>query len=144
MHHHCIWRMQSVLSMEEGWFAPSVNPEEHPLWKGYKRIALYPVLSSYVTMQPYWEYQQMLTFMSHSASGKKSIEQCPTTPTSALELLYVLLFPHLVYPCALYYRMLILSQHSSPPSLGAGSNMCSLLWPSNPCSQDEKEKENWP
>ena len=41
-------------------------------------------------MQPYNEYQRMLTFPSALASGKKSMEQvCPSAPwqASALELL---------------------------------------------------------
>jgi len=55
------------------------------------------------------------------ASGKKSIEQLrPSTPrqTSALELLVVYCFRILlVYPCPLYYGMLILSHaHGACPT----------------------------
>ena len=54
------------------------------------------------------------TLLKCLASGKKSIEQLrPSAPrqTSALELLVVYCFHILlVYPCALYYGMLILSR----------------------------------
>jgi len=53
------------------------------------------------------------TLLKCLASGKKSIEQlCPSAPrqTSTLELLVVYCFHILlVYPCALFYGMLILS-----------------------------------
>ena len=77
-----------------------------------------PVLSSYVR-----DHAALLRMSANAdfstplkclASGKKSVEQLrPSTPpqTSALELLVVYCFHILlVYPCALYYGMLILSR----------------------------------
>jgi len=73
--------------------------------------------------------QTFFTPLKCLVSGKKSIEQlCPSTrqQTSALELLVVYCFRVLlVYPCALYYGMLILSRaHGTcpPPLIG----MCVL------------------
>ena len=77
-----------------------------------------PVLSSYVRdhaalprMSANADFSTQLKCL---ASGKKSIEQLrPSAPrqTSALELLVVYCFRILlVYPCALYYGMLILSR----------------------------------
>ena len=89
-----------------------------------------PVLSSYVRdhaalprMSANAEFSTPLKCLP---SGKKSIEQLlPSAPrqTSALELLVVYCFRILlVYPCALYYGMLILSRaHGAcpnPPSPG--------------------------
>ena len=77
-----------------------------------------PVLSSYVRdraalprMSANAEFSTLLKCL---ASGKKSIEQLrPSAPrqTSPLELLEVYCFRiRLVYPCALFYGMLILSR----------------------------------
>jgi len=77
-----------------------------------------PVVSSYVRdhaalprMSANAEFSTPLKCLE---SGKKSIEQLhPSTPwqTSALEMLVVYCFRILlVYPCALYYGMLILSR----------------------------------
>ena len=68
-----------------------------------------PVLSSYVG-----DHADFSTLLKCLASGKKSTEQLrPSAPrqTSALELLVVYCFRILlVYPCALYHGMLILSR----------------------------------
>ena len=88
-----------------------------------------PVLSSYVrdhaALPRMSANADFSTPLKCLVSGKKSIEQLrPSTPwqTSALELLVVYCFRILlVYPCALYYGMLILSRaHGAcpnPPSL---------------------------
>ena len=76
-----------------------------------------PVLSSYVgdhaALPRMSANADFSTLLKCLASGKKSIEQLrPSAPrqTSALELLVVHCFRILrVYPCALYYGMLILS-----------------------------------
>jgi len=77
----------------------------------------------YVTMQPYRECRQMKTFLPLKclASGKTSIEQLRPSAlrqTSALELLVFYGFHILlVYPCPLYYGMLILScAHGACPT----------------------------
>ena len=77
------------------------------------------------------------TLLKCLASGKKSIEQLrPTTPrqTSALELLVVYCFSILlVYPCALYYGMLILSRvHGACPTPLPGSHPGQLTFAYNP------------
>jgi len=77
-----------------------------------------PVLSSYVgdhaALPRMSANADFSTLLKCLASGKKSIEQLrPSAPrqTSALELLEVYCFRILlVYPCALYYGMLILSR----------------------------------
>ena len=77
-----------------------------------------PVLSSYVgdhaALPRMSANVDFPTLLKSLASGKKSIEQLrPSAPlqTSALELLVVRCFCILlVYPCALYYGMLILSR----------------------------------
>jgi len=67
------------------------------------------------------------TLLKCLASGKKSIEQLrPSAPrqTSALELLVVYCFRILlVYPCALYYGMLILSSALGACPTPPGSNL---------------------
>ena len=74
------------------------------------------------------------TLLKCLASGKKSIEQLrPSAPrqTSALELLVVYCFRILlVYPCALYYGMLILSRALGACPTPPGSSMF-LVWKSN-------------
>ena len=84
-----------------------------------------PVLSSYVrdhaALPRMSANADFSTLLKCLASGKKSIEQLrPSAPrqTSALELLEVYCFRILlVYPCALYYGMLILSRaHGACPT----------------------------
>jgi len=79
----------------------------------------------YVTMQPYRECQRIPTYLT--IKNKKSIEQLRTTTprqTLALELLVVYCFRILlVYPCALYYGILILSRaHGACPNPLGRSN----------------------
>ena len=85
-----------------------------------------PVLSSYVrdhaALPRMSANADFSTLLKCLASGKKSIEQPrPSAPrqTSALELLEVYRFRILlVYPCALYYGMLILSRaHGACPTI---------------------------
>jgi len=85
-----------------------------------------PVLSSYVgdhaALPRMSANADFSTLLKCLVSGKKSIEQLrPSVPqqTSALELLVFYRFRILlVYPCALYYRMLILSRaHGACPTL---------------------------
>jgi len=84
-----------------------------------------PVLSSYVhdhaALPRISVNADFSTPLRHLASGKKLVEQlCPSTPwkTSALELLVFYYFRRLlVYPCALYFGMLILSHaHGACPT----------------------------
>ena len=84
-----------------------------------------PVLSSYVrdhaALPRMSANADFSTLLKCLASGKKSIEQLrPSAPrqTLALELLEVYCFRILlVYPCALYYGMLILSRaHGACPT----------------------------
>ena len=74
-----------------------------------------PVLSSYVgdhaALPRMSENADFSTLLKCLASGKKSEQLRPSGQTSALELLVVYWFRILlVYPCALYPGMLILSR----------------------------------
>jgi len=94
-----------------------------------------PVLSSYVgdraALPRMSANADFSTLLKCLASGKKSIERLrPSAPrqTSALELLVVYCFRILiVYPCALYYGMLILSRVlgacPTPPGLTQDNGM---------------------
>jgi len=96
-----------------------------------------PVLSSYVrdhaALPRILANADFSTPLKCLASGKKSIEQLrPSAPlqTSALELLvfYYCFRILLVYPCALYYGMLILSHaHGAYPTPLALNDSCSLV-----------------
>jgi len=37
----------TVFSVGEGWFVPSMHPEEYPPWKDHERIALYSTTCLY-------------------------------------------------------------------------------------------------
>jgi len=75
---------------------------------------------------------EFYTLLKCLESGKKSIEQlCPSVPrqTSALELLVLYCFRILlVYPCPLYYGMLILPlAHGACPTLASSPGQFSLI-----------------
>ena len=121
---HFLWRnAKSFYCMGEGWVALSMHPEGYPPRKDYKRVAYKsrysttcPVRSSYVHVLAALlriSVNDFSTPLKSLMSGKKSVEQLhpsASRQTSALELL-VFYFYHilLVYPCPLYYGMLILS-----------------------------------